>query len=109
VQLAAALGAEVIATCSAADRDFVACLGASTVIDYASKKFENHARDIDVVIDTVGGETLRRSAAVLRPGGIPVGVAEPPDTEQRRPVRYPRRLLRCQARPGAAHPDYRTG
>lgn len=78
VQLAASLGAEVIATCSAADRDFVACLGASTVIDYASEKFENHACDINVVINTVGGETLRRSAAVLRPGGILVGVPEPP-------------------------------
>lgn len=70
-------GAEIIATWSAADGDFVACLGASTVIDYARKKFENHARDIDAVIDTVGGETPRRPAAVLRPGGILVGAAEP--------------------------------
>src|SRR5271166_4986749 len=93
-------GAEVTVICSAADRDLVA----STVIGCASKKLENHSRDIDVVIDTISGKTPRRPAAVPRPGGIPAGAAEPPDTEQRRPVRHPRRLPRCQARPGAAHP-----
>lgn len=82
VQLAVALGAEVSATCSAADQEFVVGLGAATVIDYAADKFEDQVHDLDVVIDTVGGDTLARSAAVLRPGGILVGVADAPDAEE---------------------------
>ncbi|MEV6195449.1 NADP-dependent oxidoreductase [Streptomyces sp. NPDC051920] len=78
VQVAAALGAEVTATASARDADFVRGLGADEVIDYAGQRFEDEVKDVDVVFDTVGGDTQARSWAVLRPGGILVSVAAPP-------------------------------
>jgi len=80
VQLAAHLGARVTSTASARDADFVAALGASTVIDYRGR-FEDHVADVDIVIDTVGGDTLARSWQVLRPGGIVIGVSDAPSAE----------------------------
>jgi NADPH:quinone reductase-like Zn-dependent oxidoreductase len=80
VQLAAHLGARVTATASAADAAFVAALGADTVIDYR-QQFEDQIKDVDIVIDTVGGQTLARSWGVLRPGGVLIGVADPPPAE----------------------------
>jgi NADPH:quinone reductase-like Zn-dependent oxidoreductase len=77
VQLAVLHGATVTATASAADVDFVTGLGARSVIDYTTR-FEEQVADVDVVIDTVGGDTLARSWRVLRPGGILVGVAQEP-------------------------------
>jgi NADPH:quinone reductase-like Zn-dependent oxidoreductase len=77
VQLAAHHGARVTATASAADAEFVTGLGASAVIDYTGR-FEDQLADIDIVIDSVGGDTLARSWGVLRPGGILVGVADSP-------------------------------
>jgi NADPH:quinone reductase-like Zn-dependent oxidoreductase len=79
VQLARAAGAHVIGTASAADLEFVLGVGAHDVID-AAEGFEDAVEPVDVVFDTVGGERLRRSRAVLRPGGRLVSVAaEPPD------------------------------
>jgi NADPH:quinone reductase-like Zn-dependent oxidoreductase len=78
VQLAALAGAQVTATASARDLAFVAGLGAGNVLDYADR-FEEHVRDVDVVIDPVGGITLARSWPVLRSGGILVAIAEEPD------------------------------
>ena len=80
VQVAVHCGARVTATASRADRDFVAGLGANAVIDYADR-FEDYVSDVDVVIDTVGGETLKRSWRMVRPGGVVVGVADPPAAE----------------------------
>ena len=77
-QLAAQHGARVTATASARDRDFVTGLGAHEVLDY-SGRFEDHVRDVDVVVDPVGGTTTGRSWAVLRSGGILVDIAEEPD------------------------------
>ncbi|MCD0484217.1 NADP-dependent oxidoreductase [Streptacidiphilus sp. ASG 303] len=82
VQIAAALGAEVTATAGAADLDFVRGLGATRVVDYAHGHFEDHVGDVDVVVDLAGGATLARSWAVLRPGGVLVGIAEPPDPQE---------------------------
>jgi NADPH:quinone reductase-like Zn-dependent oxidoreductase len=84
VQIAAWLGAEVIATAGADDLDFVGSLGASRVLDYATEPFRELLSDIDVVIDTVGGDTLLGSFDVVRRGGrivtlsapAPVGMAE---------------------------------
>ena len=78
VQLAAAHGARVTATASARDATYVAGLGAGQVIDYAGR-FEDQLRDVDVVIDPVGGDTMARSWQVLRADGILVAIAEPPD------------------------------
>ena len=77
-QLAAQYGARVTATASARDRDFVTGLGADEVLDY-SGRFEDHVRDVDVVIDLVVGTTTERSWQVLRSGGILVDIAEEPD------------------------------
>jgi NADPH:quinone reductase-like Zn-dependent oxidoreductase len=77
VQLARAADAHVIGTASAADLDFVLEVGAH---DVAAEGFEDALEPVDVVFDTVGGERLRRSRAVLRPGGRLVSVAaQPPD------------------------------
>jgi NADPH:quinone reductase-like Zn-dependent oxidoreductase len=79
VQLARAAGAHVIGTASAASRESVLDLGAHQVVD-AATRFEDAVGPVDVVFDTVGGEQLRRSPAVLRVGGRLVSVAEnPPD------------------------------
>ena len=63
VQLASWKGAEVIATASTRDQDFLGELGASEVIDYTHEPFEEKVKDVDVVLDTVGGETQQRSWA----------------------------------------------
>lgn len=78
VQLAAQHGARVTATASARSHDFVAALGADQVLDY-SGRFEDHVRDVDVVVDPVGSKTTDRSWPVLRSGGILVAIAEEPD------------------------------
>ena len=75
VQLAHSRGARVTATASAANLEFVRGLGAEEVIDYRAQRFEDVVRDVDVVFDTVGGETLERSWGVLKPGGRLVTVA----------------------------------
>jgi NADPH:quinone reductase-like Zn-dependent oxidoreductase len=79
VQLARTRGAHVIGMASAANLDLVRELGAHEAVD-AATGFEDAVAPVDLVFDTVGGERLRRSSAVLRPGGRLVSVAEePPD------------------------------
>lgn len=98
VQLARWRGAHVIATASAANLDFVRMLGAEQVIDYQTSRFEDMVRDVDVVFDTVGGETLERSWQVLKPGGKLVTIAAQSGgaTEQR--VRDAFLLVRADGR-----------
>jgi NADPH:quinone reductase-like Zn-dependent oxidoreductase len=68
---------------------FVRSLGADTVIDYHAERFEDKARDVDMVFDTVGGETQERSWRVLRKGGVLVSVVTPiqPGVAEQRGVR----------------------
>lgn len=75
VQLARHKGAHVIATASAANADFVTALGADEVIDYRTTPFETVVRDVDVVLDTVGGDTRDRSWGILRKAGQLVTIA----------------------------------
>ncbi len=75
VQLAHWKGAQVFATASAANTDFVRSLGAEMAIDYNEAPFETVVHDLDAVIDTVGGDLAARSFKVLHPGGIYVTVA----------------------------------
>ena len=75
VQLARWKGALVTGTASASNIEFVRALGAENVIDYSAIPFETVVHDIDVVIDTVGGDIPERSFQVLRPGGVFVTVA----------------------------------
>jgi NADPH:quinone reductase-like Zn-dependent oxidoreductase len=69
VQLARLRGAHVIATASARNLDFVSQLGAEQVIDYRAVRFEESVPPVEVVFDTVGGETFERSWNVLKPNG----------------------------------------
>ncbi len=84
VQLAHLAGATVIATASARDLAYVRSLGADRVIDYGSARFEDVAKGVDAVIDTVGGETRDRSYAVVRRGGILVTSVPGADDEKAR-------------------------
>jgi NADPH:quinone reductase-like Zn-dependent oxidoreductase len=81
VQLAHDLGAYVFATAAARNRDFVKQLGADEFIDYTTQRFEDVARDIDVVFDCVGGETFERSFSVLKPGGHITTIAASEEAE----------------------------
>ena len=78
VQLAKARGARVIATASAVNTGIVAELGADQFIDYTRTRFEQMVKEVDVVFDTIGGDTQERSWQVLKPGGILVSVIGPP-------------------------------
>ncbi|MFK3984299.1 NADP-dependent oxidoreductase [Micromonospora sp. NPDC050397] len=80
VQIAKARGAYVIGTASAAKHRFVRGLGADEVIDYATTDFAERLRDLDVVIDSIGGEYGPRSLRTLRQGGILVALASPAET-----------------------------
>jgi NADPH:quinone reductase-like Zn-dependent oxidoreductase len=77
VQLAHWAGAQVIATASPRNADFVRDLGADQIIDYSTTRFEEVVRDLDVVFDLVGGDTLARSWQALRAGGVLVSVVNP--------------------------------
>jgi NADPH:quinone reductase-like Zn-dependent oxidoreductase len=79
VQLAARADLRIIATAAADDVLFLRNLGANTVIDYKTQRFEEKVRDADAVIDLVGGETQRRSFQVLRRGGKLISAVSPPD------------------------------
>ena len=85
VQLARWRGAHVAATASARDAELVRDLGAAEVIDYRARRFEEAVADMDLVFDTVGGETWERSWDVLRPGGrlVSIAVPRPPEREPR--------------------------
>jgi NADPH:quinone reductase-like Zn-dependent oxidoreductase len=72
-------GARVIATASSGSAGLVRDLGADEVVDYGRARFEEAVHDVDVVFDTVGGETLERSYRTLRKGGRLVSIAKVPD------------------------------
>ena len=82
VQFARWRGARVIATSSERDRAFVSRLGADEVIDYRGTRFEDAVADVDLVLDTVGGDTWSRSWDVIRPGGRLVSIAVPRPPER---------------------------
>jgi len=77
VQLARWAGAQVIATASQRNRDFLCELGANEIIDYTTTRFEEVVQGVDFVFDTVGGDTLHRSWQVVKPGGVLVSVVSP--------------------------------
>lgn len=80
VQLAKLRGAKVIGTASV-NVDFLRELSVDEVIDYSATRFEDVVRDVDVVLDLVGGDTQARSWAVLKPGGILISTIQPPSEE----------------------------
>lgn len=79
-QLAKSRGARVIGTASK-NVDFLQQLGVDQIIDYTKTKFEEVVRNVDVVLDTIGGDTQQRSWSVLKPGGILISTVQPPSEE----------------------------
>ncbi|MFK8906395.1 NADP-dependent oxidoreductase [Streptomyces sp. YS-3] len=79
VQLAKALGAHVATTVSTAKIDLAKDLGADIVVDYRTQDFEEVLDGYDIVLDSLGGENLAKSLRVLKPGGMAISVAGPPD------------------------------
>jgi NADPH:quinone reductase-like Zn-dependent oxidoreductase len=79
IQIAKARGARVLATASTANQDLLKQLGADVAIDYNATKFEDVAKDVDVVLDPVGKDTLARSYGVVKKGGIIVTIVSRPD------------------------------
>lgn len=82
VQIAKARGARVIATASTPNQDLLKQLGVDVAIDYTKTKFEEVAKDVDVVLDPVGRDTLARSYAVVKKGGLVVTLVAQPDPSQ---------------------------
>jgi NADPH:quinone reductase-like Zn-dependent oxidoreductase len=78
IQLAKLKGARVIATAAVEHLDYVKNLGADLVLDYHAQPFEQQVKDVDVVLDLVGGETQARSWQVIRHGGILVSTVGVP-------------------------------
>jgi NADPH:quinone reductase-like Zn-dependent oxidoreductase len=97
VQLAKWKGAHVIGTASAKNHEMLYELGADELIDYTTERFEDVARNIDVVLDTIGGETQERSWQVLKKGGILVSLVQPPSENKAK--EHGVRGIRLGARP----------
>jgi len=81
VQLGKWKGAHVIGTASSSNLDYVRSLGADGVVDYTAGPVERAVSAVDVIFDTVGGETMNRSWSLLRPGGILIEIVGMPDED----------------------------
>lgn len=84
VQIARARGARVVATCSPRNADLVKSLGAEELVNYRAVDFTRAMLPVDVVFDTVGGQTQEASWAVLKPGGLMVSIVVPPPEDRAR-------------------------
>lgn len=82
VQFAKARGARVLTTVGSANVAFAKSLGADVVIDYETQRFEDHARDLDMVFDLIDGETRERSWKLLKRGGTLVTTLSEPSKEK---------------------------
>lgn len=81
VQIANHMGAKVIGTASTRNAEFVRSLGVDQFIDYTAEPFERQVKDVDVVFDTVGDDTQRRSFEVLKKNGFLVSLVSDPSAE----------------------------
>ncbi|MFF2448326.1 NADP-dependent oxidoreductase [Neobacillus sp. NPDC058068] len=75
-------GANVIGTASTKNVDFIRLLGADNVVDYNKTQFEKVVKDVDLVLDTVGGDTLQRSLSIIKPGGTLISLVEQPPIDK---------------------------
>ena len=89
IQLAKHLGATVATTTNTTTADLARSLGAHVVVDYTKQDFSQVLSGYDLVIDSLGGENLEKSLIVLKPGGLAIGVAGPPDAGFARQVGAP--------------------
>jgi NADPH:quinone reductase-like Zn-dependent oxidoreductase len=96
VQLAKWKGAYVFATASTKNQDLLRKLGVDEPIDYTQQRFENVARNVDIVLDTIGGETQERSWSVLKKGGVLVSLVQPPSEEKAKELGIRAALLGAQ-------------
>jgi NADPH:quinone reductase-like Zn-dependent oxidoreductase len=81
IQLAKHLGAHVATTVSTANIDLVKSLGADVVVDYKKDDFDKVLKGYDVVLNSLGKDTLEKSLAVLKPGGKLISISGPPDPD----------------------------
>ena len=98
VQIAKAAGARVIGTASSHNLDFLKSIGADQVVDYTAQKFEDVAKNVDLVLNTANAETTARSVAVVRSGGVLVTIVGGTDAAACEAAK-----IRC------ARPDRATG
>ena len=82
VQFAKRAAGEVIATTSSSEADEVRMLGANHVIDVHTSRFDDDLTEVDVVLDTIGGDTQNRSFSVLKRGGVLVSAVSAPDQQK---------------------------
>ncbi len=82
IQIGKIAGARVVATASGDGLALARAFGADEVVDYRSADFTARPRDVDLVLDTIGGDTQTRSFGVLKPGGLLVSIVNPPDPAQ---------------------------
>jgi NADPH:quinone reductase-like Zn-dependent oxidoreductase len=80
IRLAKHLGAYVATTVKSDDKEYVQQLGADEILDYTTQSFKDILQDYDAVLDTVGGETYRKSFNVLKNNGTIVSMLEQPDS-----------------------------
>jgi NADPH:quinone reductase-like Zn-dependent oxidoreductase len=96
VQLARWKGAHVFATASTKNQDLLRKLGVDEPIDYTKQRFEDIARKIDIVLDTIGGDTQERSWSVLKKGGVLISLVQPPSEEKAKELGVRAALLSAQ-------------
>lgn len=99
IQLAKLRGARVVGTASGHNLDFLRQLGADEAIDYTTTRFEEAVRDVDLVLDAVGGETTQRSWGVLKRGGMLISLPgqSSPEIAAAHGVRQPAFYTRASA------------
>ncbi len=102
VQLAKWCGARVIGTARGRDRDYLCALGIDAHVDFETTRFEDVVRDVDLVLDTLGGEVQRRSWGVLKTGGMLVSLRTTSDLAENARA-YGVRARRILVRPQAEH------
>lgn len=78
-QIAKNSGARVIGTATGSDIEYLKSIGVDEVIDYKRERFEDKVRNVDAVVDLVGGDTNARSYGVVKRGGVLVSTVQPPD------------------------------
>ncbi len=100
IQLAKAKGAIVIGTASGKNEQFVRDLGADEFVDYTRQPFEEVVKDVDVVFDTVGGDTLERAFQTLKKGGFLVTSAGTPSEEKARELGVEAAFVFCKPNAG---------
>ena len=82
VQFAKAKGEHVIGTAAGRNQSLLRELGVAEPIDYEKTNFEDAVRDVDLVLDTLGGDTQQRSWKVLKKGGMLVSIVQPPSPDE---------------------------